>query len=130
MKDKIISYEGCVSIFQPNSQRSFGTVSPTNIISGPNVPLLYSWVGSVSYTSIQSIAFGTIDRWRPDPNDQKPLNHDQWVLWSTGTANLIRVMETKKSNISDHWSTALPSEVQKDSPNWVNTFVDEMIRNK
>lgn len=130
MRDKLISYDSCVSILQPNLQRSFGTISPISVISGPHISSLYSWVGSVSYTSLPSIPFGTIDRWRPDPNDPMPLNRDQWILWSTGTANLIRVMKTKKPNISDHWSTTLPSDVQKDSPKWVGTFIDEIIGNK
>lgn len=126
MKDKLISFGSCVSIFQPNLQRSFGTIPPIGIISGPNVPSLYSWGGSVSYTSLLSIAFGTIDRWRPDTKDPMPLNRDQWVLWSTGTADLIRVLETKKSNIPNHWSTTLPADVQKDSPKWVRAFIDKM----
>ena len=126
MKDKIISYESCVSIFQPNLQRSFATLSPVNVISGPNIQLLYSWAGSVSYTSLPSISFGTIDRWRPDHDDPVPLNRDQWVLWSTGTANLVRVKESQKSRIQDHWSRTLPSDVQKDSPIWVNNLINEM----
>ncbi|MBI2593483.1 hypothetical protein HYW44_02465 [Candidatus Daviesbacteria bacterium] len=128
MKDKLISFGSCVSIFQPNLQRSFGTILPIGVISGPNVPSLYSWGGSVSYTSPPSIAFGTIDRWRLDTKDPMPLNRDQWVLWSTGTADLIRVLETKKSNITNHWSTTLPGDVQKDSPRWVRAFIDKMRR--
>lgn len=130
MRDKLISFNSCVSIFQPNLQRSFGTVPPINVISGPNVSSLYSWAGSVSYTSQPSIAFGTIDRWRSDSKDPMPLNRDQWVLWSTGTANWIRVLETKKSDVSNHWSVVLPADAQKDSPKWVSDFVDKMIKNK
>ena len=127
MKNKIISYDSCVSIFQPNLQRSFATVSPINVISGPNTPVLYSWAGSVSYTSLPSIALGTVDRWRPDYNDSLLLNRDQWVLWSTGTANLVRVKETDKTIISDHWSESLPSHIKKESPKWVGKFIDEII---
>lgn len=130
MRDKLISFGSCVSIFQPNLQRSFSVVSPIGIISGPNVPSLYSWAGSVSYTSLTSIAFGTIERWRPDRKDPLPLNRDQWVLWSTGTAGLIRVLETKKSNIPNHWSTILPADVQKDSPEWVGTLIGKMTATK
>ena len=130
MKDKLISFGSCVSIFQPNLQRSFGTIPPIGIISGLNVLSLYSRGGSVSYTSLPSITFGTIDRWRPDTKDPMPLNRDQWVLWSTGTANLIRVLETKKSNIPNHWSTTLPSDVQKDSPEWVGTLIGKMTGTK
>lgn len=126
MKDKIISYGSCVSIFQPNLQKSFATISPINVISGPNVPSLYSWTGSVSYTSLPSIAFGTIDRWRPDYNDPVPLNRDQWVLWSTGTADLVRVRETQKSSIPDHWSRTLPLKVQKESPVWTSDFINRI----
>lgn len=128
MKDKLVFYYSCVSIFQPNLQRTFGTVSPIDSISGQSIPLLYSWAGSISYTSAPSIAFGTIDRWRPDPNDPMPLNRDQWVLWSTGTANLIRVKETEKSKIPNHWSESLPADVQNDAPKWVGTFIDEIVR--
>lgn len=128
MRDKLISFGSCVSIFQPNLQRSFGTVSPTDILSGPAIPMLYSWAGSVSYTSTPSIAFGTIDRWRPDAKDSMPLNRDQWVLWSTGTANVIRVKETDKSDIADHWSVSLPSGITNESPEWVGKFIDEMIK--
>ena len=127
MKNKTISYNSCVSIFQPNLQRSFATVSPINVISGPNTPVLYSWAGSVSYTSLPSIAFGTIDRWRPDNNDSLPLNRDQWVLWSTGTANLVRVKETEKNRISDHWSGSLPSHIKRESPKWVGGLIDAII---
>lgn len=128
MADKLLSYGSCVSIFQPDLQRSFGTVSPVNIISGPDSPQLYSWSGGVSYTSQPSIAFGTIDRWRYDPNDSMPLNRDQWVLWSTGTANLVRVKETEKLKIPNHWSTSLPSVISNESPEWVGEFIDEIIK--
>lgn len=126
MADKLLSYDSCVSIFQSNMQRSFGTTSPVNIISGPKAPQLYSWAGSIFCTSQPSIAFGTIDRWRPDPNDSMPLNHDQWVLWSTGTANKIRIKETEKSKIYDHWSDSLPYDLTKNVPAWVETFISEM----
>ena len=115
---------------QPNLQRSFGTTPPIDKISGPNSSSLYSWVGSVSYTSLPSIAFGTIDRWRHDPNDQEPFNHDQWVLWSTGTANLIRIKETEKAKIPDHWSGTLPSDIYCNSPLWVKSFIKEMVKSK
>ena len=129
MRDKLISFGSCVSIFQPNLQRSFGTISPIDITSGPNVLSLYSWSGSVSYTSLPSIPFGTIDRWRPDYNDPMPLNRDQWVLWSTGTANLVRVKETEKSKTSNHWSADLPVDIQNNSPIWVGDFVEKMRSN-
>lgn len=128
MVDKLLSLNSCVSIFQPGLQRSFATISPVSIISGPNLPVLYSWVGSISYTSLPSVVLGTIDRWRPDYNDALPLNRDQWVLWSTGTADLIRVKETKKSDILNHWSKTLPIDVQNDSPKWVNTFIGEILK--
>lgn len=127
MKNKIISYDSCVSIFQPNLQRSFATTSPISAISGPNTPVLYSWAGSVSYTSLPSVAFGTVDRWRPDYNDPLPLNRDQWVLWSTGTANLVKVKEIDKSSITDHWAGSLPSEMNRTAPAWVGTFVSEIV---
>ncbi|KKR51022.1 MAG: hypothetical protein UT84_C0003G0017 [Candidatus Curtissbacteria bacterium GW2011_GWA1_40_16] len=92
--------------------------------------MLYSWAGSVSYTPLPSIAFGTIDRWRNDPNDPLPLNRDQWILWSTGTADLIRVQDTEKSKISDHWSASLPSSISNESPKWVGKFIDEIIKEK
>lgn len=130
MRDKLISFASCTSIFQPDLKRSFGTVSPMNVISGPKIPLFYSWAGSVSYTSIPSVAFGTIDRWRYDSNDPMPLNRDQWVLWSTGTAAVVRVKETEKSTIPNHWSTSLPTDVSNDSPTWARDFIDEMIENK
>ena len=130
MKDKLVTYKSCVSIFQPNLQRSFGTVSPIDSISGPPAPLLYSWAGSISYTAAPSIAFGTIERWRTDPNDPMPLNRDQWILWSTGTANLIRIKETEKSRIPDHWSTTLPSDVQTNSPEWASNFIDGIVGKK
>lgn len=130
MRDKLISYGSCVSIFQPNSKRSFGTNSPINVISGFNVPLLYSWAGSVSYTSLPSIAFGTIDRWRNDPNDHLPLNRDQWILWSTGTADLVRVQDTEKSKIPDHWSITLPTNISGESPQWVGEFIEQILKKK
>lgn len=130
MKDKIIKFNSCVSIFQPNLQRSFATISPINIIDGPTSTLFYSWTGSISYTSTPSIAFGTVDRWRHDPNDVLQLNRDQWVLWSTGTANLIRLKETEKTKISDHWSKRLPSDVYRDSPLWVRNLIDNVNNNK
>ncbi len=128
MRDKLVGFDSCASIFQPNLQRSFGTIPPVNVISCPISPVLYSWMGSVSYTSTPSIAFGTVDRWRSDIKDPVPLNRDQWVLWSTGTANVIRVKETDKSNITDHWSTSLPSDIRNESPEWVGKFIDEMIK--
>ena len=130
MADKLIPFNSCVSIFQSASQISFGTISPVSVISGPNKPLLYSWAGSVSYTSQPSIAFGTINRWRPDSNDSLPLNRDQWILWSTGTADIIRVKETEKSRIPNHWSESLPKDVENNSPKWVGNLIDEMIRSK
>jgi len=130
MTDKLISYDSCASIFQEDSQRSFATVSPVTVISGPQAPTLYSWAGSVSYTSLPSIAFGTIDRWRCDSNDPLPLNRDQWVLWSTGTAGLVRVKEAEKSEIPDHWSESLPVNVQTNSPKWVGTFIDDAMAGK
>ena len=123
MTDKLLSYGGCVSIFQPDLQISFGTVSPVNIISGPDSPQLYSWSGRVSYTSQPSVAFGTIDRWRYDPNGSMPLNRDQWILWSTGTASVVRIMETEKPKISNHWSDSLPSDLAESAPAWVGTFI-------
>jgi len=130
MRDKLLDFNSCVSIFEANFQRSFGTVSPINAISGSNLPSLYSWMGSVSYTSTPSIAFGTIERWRTDFNDPMPLNRDQWILWSTGTASIVRVKEVEKSKIIDHWSNGLPSDVEKDSPNWVKNFINIMLLNK
>jgi len=130
MKDKLVSYNSCVSIFQPNLQRSFATVSPLPNISGPSVPVLYSWSGSVSYTSLPSIAFGTIDTWRPDYNDPLPLNRDQWVLWSTGTADLVRIKETQKSRIPNRWVETLPSDAQRSSPTWANDLINKMSQNK
>lgn len=130
MQDKLISFDSCVSIFQPDSQRSFGTVAPVNVISGPEKPLLYSWMGSVSFTSLPSISFGTIDRWRYDPNDSMPLNRDQWVLWSTGTANLIRVKEVEKFNVPEHRADTLPTEIKNSSPSWVGSFLGEMIKSE
>lgn len=128
MTDKLVTYNSCVSIFQPNLQRSFGFVSPISAITGPQASTLYSWVGSVSYTSLPSVAFGTIDRWRYDSNDPKPLNRDQWILWSTGTADLVRIKETEKSEISNHWSKTLPRDIQNDSPNWVYDYVKRIIK--
>lgn len=125
-----MSYNSCVSIFQQNLQRSFATVSPINAISGPDTSVIYSWVGSVSYTSLPSIAFGTIDRWRPDYNDQLPLNRDQWVLWSTGTADFIKIKETQKSRIPNHWAETLPSDVQRSSPAWANDLINEILQKK
>lgn len=127
MTDKLIPFNSCVSIFQANLQRSFATVSPVGVISGPETPTLYSWAGSVSYTSQPSVAFGTVDRWRYDPNDPMPLNRDQWILWSTGTANLVRVKETDKPNVTDHWAGSLPSDVNRTAPAWVGTFVSEIV---
>ena len=129
-EDKLIPYSSCVRIFQANLQRSFATVSPVSIISGPQIPVLYSWAGSVSYTSLPSIAFGTIDRWRYDFNDSLPLNRDQWVLWSTGTAGLVRVKETEKSEIPNHRSDSLPVDIQNDSPKGVEAFTDDVIKVK
>lgn len=128
MADKLIPFNSCVSIFQPNLQRSFATVSPVSAISGPSAPVLYSWVGSVSYTSHPSIAFGTVDRWRGD-SDPLPLNRDQWVLWSTGTADLVRIKETEKSEIPSHWSDSLPLDIQNNSPKWVGTFINGVMKN-
>lgn len=128
MTDKLLSFGSCVSIFQPDLQRSFGTVPPVSGISGPNSPQLYSWAGSVSYTSQPSIAFGTIDRWRYDPKDPMSLNRDRWVLFSTGTASLIRIKETEKLKIPNHWSTSLPSSINNESPEWVREFIDEIIK--
>lgn len=128
MADKLIPFNSCVSIFQGNLQKSFATVSPVSAISGPQAPVLYSWAGSVSYTSLPSIAFGTVDRWRGDSNDPLPLNRDQWVLWSTGTAELIRIQETEKSEIPNHWSDSLPLEIQNNSPRWAGTFIDGIVK--
>lgn len=127
MKDKIISYGSCVSIFQPNLQRSFGTIPPLEVITGPANAVLYSWSGSISLTSKPNVALGTIERWRPDPSDPMPLNRDQWVLWSTGTADMVKVKEAEKSTIPNHWSGSLPTDVQNNSPKWVGTFISEMI---
>lgn len=129
MADKLTSFNSCVSIFQGNLQRSFATVSPVSAISGPPAPVLYSWVGSVSYTSLPSIAFGTVDRWRSDSNDPLPLNCDQWILWSTGTAELVRIKETEKSEIPNHWSGSLPLDIQNNSPMWVGTFINGIVKN-
>jgi len=128
MKDKLVSFNSCASIFQSNLQRSFATVSPVSVISGLQTSMLYSWAGSVSYTSLPSIAFGTIDRWRYDSNDTLPLNHDQWVLCSTGTAELIRVKETKKLDIPNHWSYSLPVDMKNESPRWVGAFINGIVR--
>lgn len=128
MKDKLILYNSCVSIFQPNLQRSFGTASPVLSISGPSTPTLYSWAGSISYTSCPSIPFGTIDRLRPDFNDPRPLNRDQWGLWSTGTADWIRIVESKKNTITEHWTNGLPKDLEnEDNPSWVSDFIDKML---
>lgn len=125
MKDKIISYGSCVSIFQPNLQRSFGTISPLGVITGPADTVLYSWVGSVSLTSNPSVALGTIERWRREPDDAKPFNRDQWILWSTGTPTLIRIEDVPKNKVPDHWSNELPNDVDKVAPPWVKALAQE-----
>lgn len=127
MADKLVSFNSCVSIFQPDLKRGFSTISPINIVSGPDTSVLYSWAGSVSYTSSLSIAFGTIDRWRYDSRDPVPLNRDQWTLWSTGTANLVRVKETEKSYIPNHWSSTIPSDIKSDFPQWAINLINDML---
>lgn len=130
MKDKIISYNSCVSIFQPNLKRSFATISPVNIISEPTTTMVYSWAGSVSSTSNPSIAFGTIERWRHEPTDAKPLNRDQWVLWSTGTPSLIRLEDIEKKSVLNHWSSELPKEVNDVAPSWVKSLMQAKLNEK
>lgn len=125
MKDKIISYGSCVSIFQSNLQRSFGTISPLGVITGPASTMLYSWTGSVTLTSNLSIAFGTIERWRYEPNDTKPFNRDQWVLWSTGTPSLIKIEDAPKNKIQEHWSNGLPKDIDRVAPPWIKAIVQE-----
>ena len=126
MKDKTIDFRSCVSIFQPCMRRSFATVSPVSIITGDG--LVYSWAGSVSYTSNPSVCFGTIDRLRLDPKDNQPLNRDQWTLNSTGTPSLIRILEIQKEDIFEHHSDKLPSDMKDDSPSWVRHLVDEKLQ--
>lgn len=128
MTDKIVAYNSCVSIFQPNSQISFGTISPVNLISGPTTTLFYYWAGSVSYTSNPNLIFGTIGRLRIDAKDDQPLNQDQWLLRSTGTPSLVRIYEVEKKNIPSHHSRKLPSDINNESPNWVKVLVDENLK--
>ncbi|MBI3485452.1 hypothetical protein HY025_00745 [Candidatus Daviesbacteria bacterium] len=127
MKDKLISYNSSVSIFQANLQQSFATVSPVPIISGPG--LFYYWAGSISYTSTPSLTFGTIGRLRIDAKDNLPLNHDQWLVSSTGTANLVRISEVHKKSVPNHHVSDLPDEIKNDSPAWVKSFVQEKLKN-
>lgn len=128
MVDKLISYNSCVSIFQPDLQRSFATISPLYLISGPRSTLFYSWAGSVSYISSPSVSFGTIDRWRIDLKDSQPLNRDQWTLNSTGTASLVRITDVRKEFIPNHYSDSLPLEINDNSPDWVKNLVREQLR--
>ncbi len=122
MRDKITNYNGCVSIFQPNSQKSFGTVSPIPVIAGPTNTLFYSWAGSVTSTSTPNLSFGTIDRWRVDNNQFK---HDQWVLNSTGTASLIRISDVQKENIPDHHTSNLSLAVKNELPKWLEDLIED-----
>lgn len=128
MKGKIISYNGCVSIFQPNSKISFGTISPLNLISGPTTTLFYYWAGSVSYSSSPSVQFGTIGRVRIDEKDNQPLNQDQWLLSSTGTPSLVRLSMVQKENIPNHHASELPRNIASNPPDWINTLVEEKLK--
>lgn len=129
MTDKLIDFNNCVSIFQPNLQKSFATVPPIPLISGPTTTLFYSWAGSVSYNSNPSIAFGTIDRWRVDFNDAPQyLNRDQWIFWSSGTPSVVRVLEVQKKDIPFHWSNELPQEIGSQSPEWVKNLVGDKFK--
>lgn len=117
MRDKFINFGSCVSIFAPNRQINFGTNPPVNILSGPSNTRFYYWAGSVSFTSNPSTIFGTIGRIRQDDGVFK---HDQWLVTSTGTANIIRIADVPKNNVVNppHHYRALPQTLTNDISDW------------
>lgn len=130
MKDKLITYEEFSRLLTEG--RSLGTISPVRNISGPSTTLFYDLRGLATYTSCASLAMGTLDRWRIDPEDELPLNRDQYVFYSTGTPSLVRIVEREKNLIPFHWSDSLPYSKIGEYPKWaenmVNGKIDELER--
>lgn len=127
MKDKIVSYSNLVNMFQSKTQMSYGSASPTAIVSGPPSTLFYAWMGSVSPESVPNIALGTIFRWRVDTADYPDiLNQDRWRLLSTGTVSQIRIEEIKKEEIPNHHAPTLPA-TWGTPPSWVNSLITEKV---
>ncbi len=126
MKDKLINFDEFLNIV--GSGRSLGTISPTQLISGPTTTLFYDMRGSATYTSCASLAMSTLDRWRTDINDSLPLNRDQWIFYSTGTPSLVRIVEREKSSIPDHWARDLPEKEVDSYPNWIKNLVNEKTK--
>lgn len=125
MTDEIIKFEEFSSLIK--SGRSLGTVSPVSLISGPSTTLFYDMRGSATFTSLASLAMGTLDRWRLDLNDPLPLNRDQWVFFSTGTPSLVRIVERNKPEIPSHWTDKLP-EKELVYPDWAKNLVEEKTK--
>ena len=117
---KLIDFVGYSQLV--SNGRSLGTTSPVQNISGPTTTLFYDLRGSATYTSCPSLAMGTLDRWRTGSNISAPLKRDQWVFWSTGTAELVRIMEQEKCQIPFHWTDKLP-EGEIEYPDWTKNLV-------
>jgi len=125
MQDKLINFDELSKFL--NGNRSLGTISPVPNISGPTTTLFYDLRGSATYTSCPSLAMGTLDRWRIDPNDPLPLNRDQWIFWTTGTATLVRILEMEKYAIPNHWTNRLPlNEIEY--PSWTINLVEKCLK--
>lgn len=124
MQDKLINFYELSKLL--NGSQSLETISPVQSISGPTNTLFYDLRGSATHTTCPSLAMGTLDRWRIDPNDPLPLKRDQWVFWSTGTATLVRILEVEKNSISHHWTDRLPED-ENEYPDWTKCLVDKRL---
>lgn len=127
MKDKLIHTDDLNNALG-TAGRSLGTVSPFPNILGPTTTLFYDLRGSATYTSVQSLAVGTLDRWRTDFEDPLPLNRDQSVLFTTGTPSLLRIVERKAADIDSHWADQLPHAEVGGYPNWADNLVNNTLK--
>ena len=112
MKDKITEFGSCVSLFAPNLQTSFATMSPFGLISGPTSTKVYYWAGSVFPTENANTIFGTLGRIR---EEDRVYKHDQWTIRSTVTPSVIRFLEVSKVDVVNpsHHFEQLPANFRQ-----------------
>ena len=122
MKKKFVSTDNRLLNIQPNTQISFGTVSPFPSIGFPNNRVLFgAWYGNFPLRSAPSVAVGTLEVARRGDGTVL-IDFDQYPLYSTGTPSLPEVVGPKKPNY--HWSSDLPVHLKNQAPNWVTELIE------
>jgi hypothetical protein len=103
MDRKIFDYSELLN-FPTNATIGSATISPISNIKGPFT--CYFFQANPTYTSIASIALGTVVAYRQ--GETVKYKFYGWRLRSTGTADLVRTEEIEKGELPYHYSDEIP----------------------